>query len=151
MQLWMCERTSNHSGGNGKRDPPVLIPNTEVKPLNAGSTWLDTAREIMKPPDITKRTWKLCFQVLFPCIATAYSGTYASLPRRVHAVTYKEDAPTRPLAERLPKHHSPRSLLSFALECSGDALEQESPSSCSKRSDFVSHVVENVKTYILYR
>ena len=55
MQLWMCKSTYNHSGGNGKRDPPVLIPNTEVKPLNAGSTWLDPAREIMKPPDINAR------------------------------------------------------------------------------------------------
>ena len=53
MQLWMCEDASNHSGGNGKRDPPVLIPNTEVKPLSAEGTWLDTARETMAPPDIT--------------------------------------------------------------------------------------------------
>ena len=43
---------SNHSGGNGKRDPPVLIPNTEVKPLRADGTWLDTARETMAPPDL---------------------------------------------------------------------------------------------------
>ena len=53
MQLWMCVCISNHSGGNGKRDPPVLIPNTEVKPLRAECTWLDTARETMAPPDIT--------------------------------------------------------------------------------------------------
>ena len=26
-------------------DPPVLIPNTEVKPQNAYGTWLDTARK----------------------------------------------------------------------------------------------------------
>ena len=62
MQLWMCEDISNHSGGNGKRDPPVLIPNTEVKPLRAECTWLDTARETMAPPDITKSTSK---EVLF--------------------------------------------------------------------------------------
>ena len=46
-------KISNHSGGNGKRDPPVLIPNTEVKPLRAECTWLDTARETMAPPDTT--------------------------------------------------------------------------------------------------
>ena len=33
------------TGDNGKRDPPVLIPNTEVKPLSADGTWLETARE----------------------------------------------------------------------------------------------------------
>ena len=32
-------------------DPPVLIPNTVVKPHRAESTWLDTAREDMLLPD----------------------------------------------------------------------------------------------------
>ena len=36
---------SKITGDNGKRDPPVLIPNTEVKPLSADGTWLETARE----------------------------------------------------------------------------------------------------------
>ena len=39
------------SGGNGERDPPVPIPNTEVKPLSADGTWLETARESRTPPD----------------------------------------------------------------------------------------------------
>ena len=39
------------SGGNGKRDPPVPIPNTAVKPLSAEGTWLDTAREIRSLPE----------------------------------------------------------------------------------------------------
>ena len=39
------------SGGNGKRDPPVPIPNTEVKPLRADGTWLATARESRSSPD----------------------------------------------------------------------------------------------------
>ena len=39
------------SGGNGKRDPPVPIPNTEVKPLRADGTWLETARESRSLPD----------------------------------------------------------------------------------------------------
>ena len=65
MQLWMCEDASNHSGGNGKRDPPVLIPNTEVKPLRAECTWLDTARETMAPPDTKKEG--LGFESFFLC------------------------------------------------------------------------------------
>ena len=28
-----------HSGDDGKEDPPVPIPNTEVKLFNAESTW----------------------------------------------------------------------------------------------------------------
>ena len=39
------------SGGNGGRVPPVPIPNTEVKPLSADGTWLETARESRSPPD----------------------------------------------------------------------------------------------------
>ena len=38
-------KTLNHSGDNGGRDPPVLIPNTEVKPACADGTWLDTTWE----------------------------------------------------------------------------------------------------------
>ena len=32
------------SGDNSLRDPPGPIPNTEVKPQHADSTWLETAR-----------------------------------------------------------------------------------------------------------
>ena len=35
----------NHSGDDSIKDPPVLIPNTEVKLDYAQSTWLDTAWE----------------------------------------------------------------------------------------------------------
>ena len=42
------------SGGNGERVPPVPIPNTEVKPLSADGTWLETARESRTPPDSNK-------------------------------------------------------------------------------------------------
>jgi len=31
--------------GDCQRGPPVPIPNTEVKPLNAENTWWETARE----------------------------------------------------------------------------------------------------------
>ena len=36
--------TQKISGDNSLRDPPVPIPNTEVKPQHADSTWLETAR-----------------------------------------------------------------------------------------------------------
>ena len=39
------------SGDNSLRDPPVPIPNTEVKPLSADGTWLATARESRTSPD----------------------------------------------------------------------------------------------------
>ena len=49
----MCNKRSTfyHSGGNGKRVPPVLIPNTVVKPLCADGTWPVTARENKSSPD----------------------------------------------------------------------------------------------------
>ena len=50
----MCEGTFNDTGDNGEGVPPVLIPNTEVKPFSAESTWLDTAREDMTLP-VTKK------------------------------------------------------------------------------------------------
>ena len=37
-------RSPEISGDNSLRDPPVPIPNTEVKPQHADSTWLETAR-----------------------------------------------------------------------------------------------------------
>ena len=40
----------NHSGDDSIEDPPVLIPNTEVKLDNAQSTWLDTAWEDRELP-----------------------------------------------------------------------------------------------------
>ena len=60
MQLWVCKHkiylSGNTviytiSGGNGIEDPPVPIPNTEVKLNCAEGTWLDTAREIRSLPD----------------------------------------------------------------------------------------------------
>ena len=44
-------KANSISGDNGERDPPVPIPNTEVKPLSADGTWLETARESRSSPD----------------------------------------------------------------------------------------------------
>ena len=40
-------------GGDSLRDPPVPIPNTEVKPQHVKGTWLVTARESRSPPHST--------------------------------------------------------------------------------------------------
>ena len=40
----IASKLSLVSGDNSLRDPPVPIPNTEVKPQHADSTWLETAR-----------------------------------------------------------------------------------------------------------
>ncbi len=38
-------------GGHSERVTPVPIPNTEVKPLSADGTWVETPRESRSPPD----------------------------------------------------------------------------------------------------
>ena len=45
------EKEYKISGDNSLRDPPVPIPNTEVKPQHADGTWLATARESRSSPD----------------------------------------------------------------------------------------------------
>ena len=47
------DREHTISGDNSLRDPPVPIPNTEVKPQHADGTWLATARESRSSPDST--------------------------------------------------------------------------------------------------
>ena len=44
-------QTAKFSSGNGEGVPPVLIPNTEVKPFRADGTWLETTRESRSPLD----------------------------------------------------------------------------------------------------
>ena len=47
----MCKEHSTNSGDDGVREPPVLIPNTEVKPYSADGTWLETTWESRALPD----------------------------------------------------------------------------------------------------
>ena len=47
----MVYLVSHMVGDDDGEVPPVPIPNTEVKPLRAEGTWLDTAREIRSPPE----------------------------------------------------------------------------------------------------
>ena len=50
-----CTNPSQFSGDNGERDPPVPIPNTEVKPFSADGTWLETTWESRTLPDSMKK------------------------------------------------------------------------------------------------
>ena len=54
------------SGDNGEMDPPVPIPNTEVKPFSADGTWLETTWESRTLPDSTKKSLRRCLG-LFLC------------------------------------------------------------------------------------
>ena len=52
VQLSGCgKKKLTISGGDDEGVPPVPIPNTEVKPFSADSTWLETARESRSLPD----------------------------------------------------------------------------------------------------
>ena len=41
------------SGDDSEEDPPVPMPNTEVKLFNVDGTWRETARESRKLPEPT--------------------------------------------------------------------------------------------------
>ena len=49
------------SGDYSLRVPPVPIPNTEVKPQHADSTWLETAREGRSSPDSIRTFVRMSF------------------------------------------------------------------------------------------
>ena len=50
----MLKERSPGFGGYGGSDPPVPIPNTEVKPACADGTWVVGPRESRSPPDIIR-------------------------------------------------------------------------------------------------
>ena len=58
-------RLYNHCGDNSLKDPPVLIPNTEVKLLSAEGTWSDTTWETKTLPHPTKKAGLNGFQICF--------------------------------------------------------------------------------------
>ena len=71
------ERKENRiSGGNGEREPPVPIPNTEVKPLSAESTWLETARENRTLPDSKRLRRVISTQSFFSTPISQSFGWY---------------------------------------------------------------------------
>ena len=78
------ERKENKiSGGNGEREPPVPIPNTEVKPLSAESTWLETARENRTLPDSKRLRRVISTQSFFSTPISQSFGWYGGKARRV--------------------------------------------------------------------
>ena len=48
------EKVNSSSGDDGEEDPPVPIPNTEVKLFSADGTWWETARESRTLPERRK-------------------------------------------------------------------------------------------------
>ena len=46
----MSVKAQKEYGGDGKKDTPVPMPNTEVKLLNAESSWWETACEGRQSP-----------------------------------------------------------------------------------------------------
>ncbi len=58
------------SGGDSGGEPPVPIPNTEVKPASADGTWVGTPWESRTPPDIK----------LGPSLTSEAAPLFASLP-----------------------------------------------------------------------
>ena len=51
LKVQTFTREERESGGNGIEDPPVPIPNTEVKLNRVDGTWRATARESRSLPD----------------------------------------------------------------------------------------------------
>ena len=68
------------SGGNGEGDPPVPIPNTEVKPLCADGTWLETARESRSLPDPNEKAPRRSSGRLSLCLVLAALSWHPPLP-----------------------------------------------------------------------
>ena len=69
------------SGDNGERDPPVPIPNTEVKPFSADGTWLETIWESRTLPDSTKRKPQTMSGAFSLCIPSGPSSRSFSSQR----------------------------------------------------------------------
>ena len=64
----------NHAGVYYDEDPPVPIPNTEVKLISADNTWLETTRKDRSSPAICKnRGNNLCF---LPFLCAFYDKPY---------------------------------------------------------------------------
>ena len=71
----------SHSGDNGSEDPPVPIPNTEVKLTRAESTCRDTDREDRSLPDFKRHSNSfgllcllLCKNTLVRCPAILFGS-----------------------------------------------------------------------------
>jgi hypothetical protein len=71
---------STNFGDDSEGDPPVPIPNTEVKPFSADSTWTDTSREGRSLPNFSKKK-----QLKRNALAALHIPEYSSLAQPVRA------------------------------------------------------------------
>ena len=82
------------SGDNGERDPPVPIPNTEVKPFSADGTWLETTWESRTLPDSTKKKPQTMSGVFFLCASRqVYLPSRLQRSQRMYLVRISSPAP----------------------------------------------------------
>ena len=110
------------SGDYGERDPPVPMPNTEVKPFSADGTWLETTWESRTLPDSMKKglTPNGMGSFFIPSATSLHSGYLCSsqrtylvriFPAARSAGCRQEKSPGR-VGERKRKKH-----FSFRLQC----------------------------------
>ena len=64
VQRRRAAKVDTISGGHNEGVPPVPIPNTEVKPFSAESTWLETAREDRSLPDSNMKLERASFFII---------------------------------------------------------------------------------------
>ena len=60
-------RKRSGSGDESKEEPPVPMPNTEVKLFNVDGTWRETARESRKLPEPSFRK-EMIMRVIIFCV-----------------------------------------------------------------------------------
>ena len=87
------------SGDDSKEDPPVPIPNTEVKLLNDDDTWWATARESSKLPEPEARNPNKIGFLAYTLLKETKVNRYSSLAQSVERMTVNHDvvgsSPTR--------------------------------------------------------
>ena len=91
------------SGDYGERDPPVPMPNTEVKPFSADGTWLETTWESRTLPDsMKKESTPYGGGFFFISSATFLSQVVSNEVRECTWLGYR---PPRPVGETGRRYH----------------------------------------------
>ena len=91
------------SGDYGERDPPVPMPNTEVKPFSADGTWLETTWESRTLPDsMEKESTPYGVGSFFISSATSLSQVVSNEVRECTWLGYR---PPRPVGETGGRYH----------------------------------------------
>ena len=71
--------SKKEAGVNGNEDPPVPIPNTEVKLIHVEDTWLETARENRSMPVLNPEFHALGFFILYGDFSCKHLDFYYAL------------------------------------------------------------------------